>query len=129
MADDKIKDSPAPEPHVRWRRSAETLSARSDLPALLAEFVGLPASSGPLADNLISQTLGTLDALVPIGAVKTANDLVDAAADHGYETAPSYPEAGRLCPNPNQRRYLTPLVDAMRCAVGDALASLCPWSR
>jgi hypothetical protein len=93
MTDDKNGDSPAPETHVRWRRSSETLATtRSDLPARLAEFVGLPASSGPLAGNLITQTLDTLDALVPIGAVKTANDLVDATKDLGFETIPPIPK-------------------------------------
>jgi len=92
MADGKIDDPPAPEPHVRWRRSAETLATtRSELPALLAEFAGLPAPSGTLADRLITGTLDTLDALVPIGAVRTANDLVDATTDLGHETVPPIP--------------------------------------
>jgi hypothetical protein len=92
MADDKTEDPPAPEPHIRWRRSAEALAAtRSELPTLLAEFAGLPAPSGTLADQLITHTLDTLDALVPIGAVRTANDLVDATRDLGHQTVPPIP--------------------------------------
>jgi hypothetical protein len=92
MADDTIEDPPAPERHVRWRRSAETLAAtRSELPALLAELAGLPAPSGTLADKLITHTLDTLDASMPIGAVRTANDLLDATRDLGHETFPPIP--------------------------------------
>src|ERR1700694_4025299 len=93
MTDDKVNDQPpAPGPHARWRISAETLSTtRSDLPAVLAEFVGLPAPTGPLAANLIAQTLDTLDALVPIGAVKLADDLVAATTALGHETVPRIP--------------------------------------
>ena len=40
------------------------------------------------AEKLIAQTLDTLDELVPIGAVKTANDLVDATKDLGHKTVP-----------------------------------------
>jgi hypothetical protein len=92
MADDTIKDPPVSEPHVRWRRSAETLATTpSHLPTALTEFAGLPAPSGPLADNLITHTLDTLDALVPIGTLKTPNDLVDATKDIGFETIPPTP--------------------------------------
>jgi hypothetical protein len=93
MTDGKTTDSPAAEPQGRWSRSAEVLATtRSDLPARLAELVGLPAPSGPLADNLITQTLDKLDALVPIGAFRTANDLLDATTDLGDAIFPPIPK-------------------------------------
>jgi predicted lipoprotein len=53
MTDAKVNDQrPTPGPHARWRISAETLSAtRSNLPAVLAEFVGFTAED-PLPPDL-----------------------------------------------------------------------------
>jgi hypothetical protein len=112
MVDDKIKDQPpGPGPQARWRKSAETLATmRSDLPAVLAESVGLPAPTGPLGENLIAHTLDTLDALVPIGAVKRANDLIDATIDLGLETIP---------PIPNQ-------IASAQSRINDAISRLAP---
>jgi hypothetical protein len=72
--------------------------------------VGLPAPTGPLAENLITQALDTLDALVPIGAVKLANDLVDATTAHGQETIP---------PIPNQ-------IASAQSRINDAVSRLAP---
>lgn len=86
------EEPPAAERHVRWRRAAETLAAaRSELPVLLAERAGLPAPSGTFAAKLITDTLDTLDVLVPLGSPRTANDLVDAVRDLGFNTFPPIP--------------------------------------
>ncbi|SLI19741.1 Uncharacterised protein [Mycobacteroides abscessus subsp. abscessus] len=62
----------------RSLRSASALGVGcEDLPAALAQFVELPAPAGPLAVNLLDETLNIVGALVPLGVIRTANDLVD----------------------------------------------------
>lgn len=76
----------------RSLRSASTLGVEcEDLPAALAQFVELPAPTGPLAVNLLDETLNIVGALVPLGVIRTANDLVDMTVDFGRETIPPIP--------------------------------------
>ena len=86
---------PTSGPFGRVRRSCETLAVpESGLPIALTASAGLPAPAGQLADGLIVRALQILDAFVPIGAVKFANDLVDAAKDLGLESLP--PISGQI---------------------------------
>lgn len=83
---------PSSGPYGRLARSCATLAApESGLAAALTESVGLPAPFGPLANRVIVRALEILDAFVPIGTVKFANDLVDAARDLGYKSLPPVP--------------------------------------
>lgn len=76
----------------RSLRSASTLGVDCEnLPAALAQFVELPAPTGPLAVNLIDETLNIVGALVPLRVIRTANDLVDMTVDFGQETIPPIP--------------------------------------
>lgn len=76
----------------RSLRSASALGVGcEDLPAALAQFVELPAPAGPLAVNLLDETLNIVGALVPLGVIRTANDLVDMTVDFGHETIPPIP--------------------------------------
>lgn len=76
----------------RSLRSASQLGVDCEnLPAALAQFVELPAPAGPLAADLIDETLNIVGALVPLGVIRTANDLVDMTVDFGHETIPPIP--------------------------------------
>lgn len=102
---------PARGRHERWRRSTETLSTSpSDLPAVLADFVGLLIPTGALATSLIVQTFDALDELVPIGEVELKDDLVDATASLGYDTIPPIP----------------PQITAAQSRIKDAISRLAP---